>query len=131
MLLPLLLHPAAVLRPCSWAHPCLQVLSLLLVPAGYELLHVTSGPETLQALQGCALLPDVLLLDVSMPGMNGLEVCEQCTSTRRCWLLVQQSRCQHLVLLLLLGRHSACPRLVWPPCLLLMVLLAVPARCAV
>ena len=44
-----------------------------LTQLGYQVAGVLSGPEALEQLQQWS--PDVVLLDVSMPGMSGLETC--------------------------------------------------------
>jgi two-component system response regulator AtoC len=49
-----------------------QYLETLLRTRGYEVQPYTSGTDLLQSLHSDAP-PDVVLLDVSMPGMNGLE----------------------------------------------------------
>lgn len=46
-----------------------------LAAAGYEVLLAESGAEAIQALQDRA--PDLVLLDVLMPGMDGFETCRQ------------------------------------------------------
>jgi diguanylate cyclase (GGDEF)-like protein len=40
--------------------------------AGYEILPVTSGEQALQAI--ASRIPDLALLDISMPGMSGIEL---------------------------------------------------------
>jgi signal transduction histidine kinase len=44
-----------------------------LYPEGYELLFKSSGVEAIRELD--KLRPDVILLDLMMPGMNGFDVC--------------------------------------------------------
>lgn len=50
-------------------------LEMLLEPDGYELVFATDGPEALQKAE--QLLPDLILLDVIMPTMQGFEVCQR------------------------------------------------------
>jgi two-component system, NtrC family, response regulator AtoC len=49
-----------------------QYLDTLLRSRGYDVQSFTSGSDLLQSMHGDAA-PDVVLLDVSMPGMDGLE----------------------------------------------------------
>jgi CheY-like chemotaxis protein len=53
----------------------IQVLGIALEMQGYSITYALSGKETLQRLQ--AIQPDLILLDLFMPGMDGLQVCEQ------------------------------------------------------
>ncbi len=46
----------------------------LLEPAGYAVLSASSGRQALEFLKAHAEPPDVVLLDVQMPGMDGLEM---------------------------------------------------------
>lgn len=50
-------------------------LSTLLAEEGYEVVAATDGPQALEAAR--AERPDLILLDVMLPGMDGLEVCRQ------------------------------------------------------
>lgn len=52
-----------------------KVVGIIFAGDGYTLTVVDSGAAAVQKAQ--ELLPDVLLIDVLMPGMNGYEVCEQ------------------------------------------------------
>ncbi|MCB0164050.1 MAG: response regulator [Anaerolineae bacterium] len=52
-----------------------QVLRGLLLNDGYNLAFATNGEEALGL--AAELLPDLILLDVMMPGMNGFEVCQK------------------------------------------------------
>jgi len=48
---------------------------------GYQVLKASDGPEALEAAR--ASVPDVVLLDVMMPGMDGYEVCKRLRSHYR------------------------------------------------
>jgi DNA-binding response OmpR family regulator len=50
-------------------------LSTLLVQEGYEVVSAADGPRALEAAR--AQRPDLILLDVMLPGIDGLEVCRQ------------------------------------------------------
>ncbi len=52
----------------------LRLLSNMLTGQGYKVRSVISGPMALTAAS--AAKPDLILLDINMPGMNGYEVCE-------------------------------------------------------
>ncbi|GFR47594.1 hypothetical protein Agub_g9328 [Astrephomene gubernaculifera] len=53
------------------------VIQNLLAPVGYEILQAMDGQEALKVLTEEERLPDVILLDVMMPGMSGYEVCRK------------------------------------------------------
>ena|SRR5690606_21674096 len=52
--------------------PNLRLLGRLLADAGIDIMPASNGPTALSRLQ--ALAPDVVLLDLRMPGMDGREV---------------------------------------------------------
>jgi PAS domain S-box-containing protein len=52
-----------------------QMLGMLLLSSGHEVLTVHDGPSTLTAAQD--FLPDVVLLDIGLPGMDGFEVAKK------------------------------------------------------
>src|SRR5436309_2291923 len=52
----------------------LQVLAGMLKDRGYKVRPVPSGKLALQAVQSES--PELILLDINMPEMNGYEVCE-------------------------------------------------------
>ena len=52
-----------------------QLLQTILERDGHRVSAATSGPEALELAQQTA--PDLALLDVDMPGMDGYEVCER------------------------------------------------------
>ncbi len=53
----------------------LRLLSALLTQQGYEVRTVTTGSAALMGVQ--AQPPDLILLDINMPEMNGYEVCQR------------------------------------------------------
>lgn len=53
----------------------INLLKRLLAPKGYATLEATSGPAALDVVARQS--PDIILLDLVMPGMNGFEVCER------------------------------------------------------
>ena len=52
-----------------------NVLNELLIDQGYNLVFADNGDEAL--LKAAELIPDLVLLDVMMPGMDGFEVCQR------------------------------------------------------
>ncbi|HJQ74802.1 MAG TPA: response regulator [Gaiellaceae bacterium] len=52
-----------------------RLLEAILEPAGFAVSSASSGPEALERV--AAELPDLVLLDVQMAGMNGYEVCRR------------------------------------------------------
>jgi adenylate cyclase len=52
-----------------------RLLEAVLEPAGFSVISASSGPEALECV--AADLPDLVLLDVQMAGMNGYEVCRR------------------------------------------------------
>jgi putative two-component system response regulator len=53
-----------------------QLLDAYLSAAGYDVLSALSGQEALDKLDG-ACKPDLIILDIMMPGINGYEVCRR------------------------------------------------------
>ncbi|HEY9861661.1 MAG TPA: hybrid sensor histidine kinase/response regulator [Candidatus Obscuribacterales bacterium] len=53
----------------------LRLLSTMLTGQGYEVRSVINGAMALMG--ACAEPPDLILLDINMPQMNGYEICEQ------------------------------------------------------
>ncbi len=52
-----------------------QTLESILEGEGYNIIMAENGPKAIEKAK--AFLPDVILLDVMMPGMTGFEVCER------------------------------------------------------
>lgn len=65
--------PASVILVVDDSKKNIQVVGSLLSDAGYEIMPAISGKEAFDRLQGH--LPDLILLDLMMPEMDGLEVC--------------------------------------------------------
>lgn len=62
-----------------------QLLEAYLTAAGYAVMAAYDGVEALAMLEG-GEHPDLIILDVMMPGLNGYQVCEkikECHDTRR------------------------------------------------
>ena len=52
----------------------------ILTEAGYEVIAVSNGAQALKKI--ASELPDLVVLDVYMPGYTGVEVCERMRSSR-------------------------------------------------
>ena len=64
--------------------PCIgRVVQLKLQNAGYDVVRASSGAEGLEKF--VELRPDVLITDVKMPGMSGIELCARCEEYREAW----------------------------------------------
>ena len=57
----------------------LELLTYNLAREGYRVSGLTSGEECVQLARSS--LPDLILLDLMLPGMDGLEVCRQLKQT--------------------------------------------------
>lgn len=58
-----------------------DVVSQYLTHSGYVVTHVDDGPTAVSAAR--ALEPDILVLDLMLPGIDGLEVCRQVRADRQ------------------------------------------------
>lgn len=58
----------------------LRLLSQMLADRGYVVRAVKSGPRALESIR--ATPPNLILLDIKMPGMDGYEVCRQLKEMR-------------------------------------------------
>ena len=72
-----------------------KILSLTLEREGYAVIADADGESALQRLSN--LVPDVILLDIAMPGIDGYETCKRIRS---------DSRTAHLPILMLSGKDA-------------------------
>jgi PAS domain S-box-containing protein len=63
-------------------HDTAQLLKEMLEAEGFQVILAGDGPTGLEA--ACQEPPDLFLLDVMMPGMDGFEFCRKIRSDRRC-----------------------------------------------
>jgi two-component system cell cycle response regulator len=52
-----------------------KMMNVLLLKQGFDVIAVEDGPKTLEQLN--ISLPDIILLDVMMPGMDGFTTCRE------------------------------------------------------
>lgn len=67
-----------------------QILGSYLVKAGYEVHYAADGPAAVAAAR--ELDPEVILLDLGLPGLDGLEVCRQVRMFTDCYILMLTAR---------------------------------------
>lgn len=58
----------------------LRIMDKALSKVGHEVITLDNGQKCLDYLRGGKELPDLILLDVMMPGMNGWDVCKEIKS---------------------------------------------------
>jgi two-component system KDP operon response regulator KdpE len=68
----------------------LRTLKRNLSAYGYEIFTATNGKEALAQLE--TILPDLMLLDLMMPGMDGLEVCRRTREWNQLPIIVLSAR---------------------------------------
>lgn len=61
----------------------LRLLSDMLSEQGYKVRKAINGSRALQAID--LIVPDLVLLDIMMPDMNGYEVCEKLKASTKTW----------------------------------------------
>ncbi len=64
--------------------PCIgRVVQMKLENAGCDVVRASSGTEGIERF--VELRPDVLITDVRMPGMSGIDLCKRCEEYRGAW----------------------------------------------
>lgn len=81
-----------------------KLLSLKLRLAGYEVIKAGSGPEAIESLR--TLHPDLVLLDIIMPVMDGFEVLQQVRSFSKTPVIVLTARPDAISRALALGANE-------------------------
>ena len=84
-----------------------RMLRRHLTKAGYEVVEAENGETALEEIK--TNLPDVVLLDLMMPGMSGFEVCQRLLKTPR----TDPSRSCCLRWLLIITRITICFESTW------------------
>ena len=67
-----------------------DMVAAYLSRAGYESSVVHTGPEAVELAR--TLSPDVVILDLGLPGLDGIEVCRQIRTFSDCYVLVVTAR---------------------------------------
>lgn len=70
--------------------PLAQMIESYLVRAGFDVTQAHTGPETVE--QARAWAPDVVVLDLGLPGLDGMEVCRQVRAFSDCYILMLTAR---------------------------------------
>ncbi|MCY1157971.1 MAG: PhoR family transcriptional regulator [Citricoccus sp.] len=69
-----------------------QIVASYLERAGHDVSTAHSGPEALEAAR--AQDPDVVVLDLGLPGLDGLEVCRRLRTFSQCYVVMLTARGQ-------------------------------------
>ena len=65
---------------CEDDEDCLKIVNRILTSNGYMVIQTTDGEEAIQKVRKS--LPDLIILDLNLPDMNGLDVCKQLKSDK-------------------------------------------------
>ena len=70
--------------------PLAQMVATYLARAGYAVDLAHTGPDALEAARDRS--PDVVVLDLGLPGMDGIEVCRRIRGFSECYVLMLTAR---------------------------------------
>ncbi|HEY5982286.1 MAG TPA: response regulator transcription factor [Anaerolineales bacterium] len=71
-----------------------RLVDAYLKPEGYEVLTASDGPSGLKAAR--AFKPDVLVLDIMLPGMDGLELLQQLRRESQAYVILLTARTEEI-----------------------------------
>ncbi|WP_289019552.1 response regulator transcription factor [uncultured Ornithinimicrobium sp.] len=83
-------EPAARILVVEDERALAGMVAAYLSKAGYETTVVHTGPDALAAVREHS--PDVVVLDLGLPGLDGIEVCRQIRTFSDCYILVVTAR---------------------------------------
>lgn len=75
-------NSATPLPPLPLAVPQL-VVEQVLKREKWQVVKAFDGLQALHHIEAATVLPDIILLDIMMPNMNGFELCTKCVG--ECW----------------------------------------------
>jgi len=61
----------------------IELVRAVLSSKGFEIITFTNGKSTIGYLEGCDELPKLLILDMRMPEMSGIDVCRELRKNRK------------------------------------------------
>jgi two-component system alkaline phosphatase synthesis response regulator PhoP len=67
-----------------------KLVTAYLKPEGYDVLTATDGPSGLKSVR--AFKPDVIILDIMLPGIDGLEVLQQVRRESQAYVILLTAR---------------------------------------
>ena len=70
--------------------PLAQMVGSYLIRAGYTVSEAYTGPDAVSLAR--ELDPDVIVLDLGLPGLDGIEVCRQVRTFSDCYVLMLTAR---------------------------------------
>lgn len=70
--------------------PLAQMVATYLARAGYDVDQAHTGPGALEAAR--TVQPDVVVLDLGLPGLDGVEVCRRIRAASECYVLMLTAR---------------------------------------